>query len=155
MLGRVYEPWPRSVNKKGRLDASLRVFIGLRTSSGRRLPLLLDRDLAGLCGVTTMVLNQALKRNRERFPWISRSGEPPSKTEEPLIPARDEAGLKQRFSKSWRGAQGHKTTPLNPSPVPGPEKVYLLPAFSLNWLVAWDRIKNGELVVTETISSCG
>lgn len=32
-----------------------------------------------------------------------------------------------------------------------PEKVYILPAFSLNWPIAWDRIRNGERVVTETI----
>ena len=29
---------------------------------------MLDRDLAGLYGVTTMALNQAVKRNQERFP---------------------------------------------------------------------------------------
>jgi len=29
---------------------------------------MLDRDLAGLYGVETKVLNQAVKRNKERFP---------------------------------------------------------------------------------------
>jgi len=29
---------------------------------------MLDRDLAGLCGVATRVLNQAVKRNKDRFP---------------------------------------------------------------------------------------
>lgn len=34
----------------------------------RGVKVMLDRDLAGLYGVTTMALNQAVKRNRERFP---------------------------------------------------------------------------------------
>ena len=34
----------------------------------RGVKVMLDRDLAGLYGVTTMALNQAVKRNPERFP---------------------------------------------------------------------------------------
>lgn len=34
----------------------------------RGLKVMIDRDLAELYGVSTMVLNQAVKRNRERFP---------------------------------------------------------------------------------------
>ena len=34
----------------------------------RRLKVMLDRDLAQLYGVETRVLNQAVKRNSERFP---------------------------------------------------------------------------------------
>jgi hypothetical protein len=34
----------------------------------RGVKVMLDRDLAGLYGVSTMALNQAVKRNRERFP---------------------------------------------------------------------------------------
>ena len=34
----------------------------------RRLKVILDRDLAQLYGVETRVLNQAVKRNSERFP---------------------------------------------------------------------------------------
>ncbi len=34
----------------------------------RRLKVMLDRDLAQLYGVETRVLNQAVKRNDERFP---------------------------------------------------------------------------------------
>ena len=56
-------------------------------------------------------------------------------------------------TKSWRGQRNQITTGPDPSPVPGPEKVYIFPAFSLNWPVAWDRITNGERVVTQTFSS--
>src|SRR5438477_6899056 len=34
----------------------------------RGVKVMLDRDLAGLYGVTTGALNQAVKRNRKRFP---------------------------------------------------------------------------------------
>lgn len=34
----------------------------------RRQRVMLDRDLAGLYGVTTCTLNQSVKRNAERFP---------------------------------------------------------------------------------------
>lgn len=34
----------------------------------RGMKVMIDRDLAGLYGVTTMALNQAVKRNEERFP---------------------------------------------------------------------------------------
>jgi len=34
----------------------------------RGMKVMLDHDLAGLYGVTTMALNQAVKRNQERFP---------------------------------------------------------------------------------------
>jgi len=44
----------------GRIEASILVARGQRV--------LLDRDLAALYGVETRVLNQAVRRNRERFP---------------------------------------------------------------------------------------
>ena len=42
----------------------------IRVVRGQRV--LLDEDLARLYGVTTAALNQAFKRNAERFPRISR-----------------------------------------------------------------------------------
>ena len=38
----------------------------IRTIRGQKV--LLDSDLARICGVTTKVLNQAVKRNLNRFP---------------------------------------------------------------------------------------
>jgi len=58
------------------------------------------------------------------------------------------------LSINWLEQQWHKTTAQFPEPVPAPEKAYLFPAFSLNWFLTWGRITNGELVVTEAISSC-
>ena len=37
----------------------------------RREKVMLDYDLAELYGVSTRILNQAVKRNRDRFPKIS------------------------------------------------------------------------------------
>ncbi|MBI4061883.1 MAG: hypothetical protein HY403_10660 [Elusimicrobia bacterium] len=54
---------------------------------------------------------------------------------------------------NWRRRRYVKTTSLESLPTPAAEKVYIFPSFSLNWSMAWTRIKNGELVVTETISS--
>ena len=49
-----------SVIPAGRIESSILV--------AREQRVLLDRDLAVLYGVETRVLNQAVRRNRERFP---------------------------------------------------------------------------------------
>jgi hypothetical protein len=46
-----------------RIEQTIRIIRGHRV--------MLDADLAKLYEVTTKVLNQAVKRNRTRFPWIS------------------------------------------------------------------------------------
>ena len=43
-------------------------FIRSRILTMRGVQVILDRDIAMLYGVETKVLNQAVKRNRERFP---------------------------------------------------------------------------------------
>jgi hypothetical protein len=54
------------MTKKGKLASRQRIEEAIVPLRGEKV--LLDADLAGLYGVTTKALNQAVKRNRKRFP---------------------------------------------------------------------------------------
>ena len=54
------------MSKENNLISSGRIISRIFLIRGKKV--MLDRDLASLYGVKTMVLNQAVKRNKRRFP---------------------------------------------------------------------------------------
>ena len=82
-----------SVIPAGRIESSILVV--------REQRVLLDRDLAALYGVETRVLNQAVRRNRERFPadfMLELSRDEIRRMSQIVISSNGQAPLK--FSKS-------------------------------------------------------
>jgi len=114
-----------------------------------------ELSVAGLKGLLAQALgreNALRKVNVKRFVKCPRS--------QKNTTVRDRGKHGQRtvvveLPVNWRGPQGHNTEAPNPSPVLDPEKVYLFPAFSLTWFTTYERINNGERVLSETLSSCG
>jgi hypothetical protein len=53
------------------MENSIKSTIETKIYTLRGVQVMLDRDLAALYGVTTKALNQACKRNKDRFPGVS------------------------------------------------------------------------------------